>query len=115
MLVSEVVGLDAAVEAEEEVGAALVVAQRLDEQLRAVGGDAEVRGRAARVHTGPLELHDRQTDGAEPRDDRFRGRPTRRRAAHDQHDRPAQPADREGQPPSNDTPALRKVTDASRR
>ena len=51
-LVSEVAGLDAAVEAEQHVGTALVRAERLDEQPAAIGVDTEVGRRPAGVDAG---------------------------------------------------------------
>ena len=76
LLVSEVVRLEAAVHAEQLVGAALVGAERLDEQLGAVGADTEVRRRPAGVDPGPLESLHGQPDGVEPVDHRLHGRST---------------------------------------
>ena len=74
-LVAEVAGLEAAVEAEQQIGAALVGAERLDEELGAVGIDTEVGRGPAGVDAGPLESAHGQSDGAEPVDDGLRGRP----------------------------------------
>ena len=54
--VAEVAGLETAVEAEQQVGAALVGAERLDEELRAVRVDAEVGRGSPGVDAGRLEL-----------------------------------------------------------
>ena len=57
-LVPEVAGLEAAVEAEEQVGTALVGAERLDEQLGTIGADTEVGRGSAGIDAGLLEsLH----------------------------------------------------------
>ena len=54
-LVAEVLALSPPVDAEQEVGAALVLAEGLDEQLLPVGGDTEVRRRAPGVDARPLQ------------------------------------------------------------
>ncbi len=76
LLVSEVVRLEAAIHAEQLVGAALVGAESLDEQLRAVGADTQVGRRPAGVDPGPLEPLHGQPNGVEPFDHRLNGRST---------------------------------------
>ena len=75
LLVAEVAGQETAVEAEQQVGAALVGAERLDEQLGAVRFDTEVRRRPASVDSRAIELAQGDPDGGEPVDDGLQARP----------------------------------------
>jgi hypothetical protein len=96
LLVAEVARHDPAVEAEQQVGAALVHPQRLDEQAAAVAGVGEVRSGAAGVQAGLVDAgdghaHVRQAVG----DGRGPGPPGWR--PQDDHGQgPAQPARQQG-------------------
>ena len=56
LLVAEVARPQAAIHAEEQIGAAFVVTERFDEELVTVLGNAEVRRRAPRVDARNREL-----------------------------------------------------------
>ena len=104
-LVAEVVGLEPPVEAEQQVGAALVVAERLDEQLRRRRwrrrSTASIRGRRRR----PLELAQRQPDCGEPVDDGWAVGRRDGAPSDDEHGGAAQPADDGGRSRRRTTPA----------
>ena len=92
LLVAEVVGLQAPVHAEHEVGAALVVAEGLHEQLPAVDGLPEVRRGAASVDARRFEPAQRHVHPGEPGGDRSAGRAPGRRAQHDEDGGPGEPS-----------------------
>ena len=92
LLVAEVPGLDPPVDAEHEIGAALVGTERLHEQLRAIGRGGEVGGRAAGVEAGLLELGQRLADRGQPRSDARAGRPLGRTPEEHDHRRTGGPS-----------------------
>ena len=61
-LVAELAPPQRSIEPEQQVGAALVGAEGLDEVPLAVGTATEVGRRTARVHTGGREVGEREAD-----------------------------------------------------
>ena len=95
-LVSELAPAHHPVQTEHEIGAALVVTERLHEQRLTVGALGEVRSRAPSVETCLRELRERLPDCGEAVGDRLAGRPPGRSAEHDHHQRPGQPPTEHG-------------------
>ena len=94
LLVAEITGLDPPVQAEHQVGTALVLAQRVDAQLATALSDPEVRRRPAGGDARLVQLLQRKPDAGEAVDDGLPGRPSRLRSQRHQHGRAAHPPDR---------------------
>ncbi len=95
-LVAAISPTQGAVHPEQQVGAALVGAERLDEVAAAVGGRAEVRRRPTCVHLRRVEGGERQPDDVETVADRRRRRAPRRRAEHHEGHRAGEPTGQRG-------------------
>ena len=95
-LVAQLVTADLAVHPEQEVGAALVGSERLDEQRLAVRRGPEVRRRAAGVDAGLLQVGERHADLGQPGRDGGQRRTAGRAAEHDEGGRAGKPAAEHG-------------------
>ena len=92
-LVAEVVALDPTVDPEQQVGAALVLAEHLDEELVPALGGGEVRRRAASVDAGGMDLGQWKADAGHAGGDGVGGRPSGGCAEGDERGGTGEPAD----------------------